>query len=171
MLSNPWGWVIKDPLFHWISHGFVYEFYVYLSIRFIYGWQIFSLFCYLSSKYIYIFKRRVCVCVCLWVKVKATHSCPTLSDPIDYTVHGIPQVRILEWVAFSFSRESSQPRNQTQVYRIVAGFPISWATRDAQSPQITTQIRDANHDQWQTYCFFQSLSWICRLILCLSTEV
>ena len=41
------------------------------------------------------------------VKVKVTQSCPTLCDPIDYTVHGILQVRILEWVAFPFSRGSS----------------------------------------------------------------
>ena len=34
----------------------------------------------------------------------------SLSDPIDYTVHGILQARILEWVAYSFSRGSSQPR-------------------------------------------------------------
>ena len=34
---------------------------------------------------------------------------------MDYTIHGILQARILEWVAFSFSRGSSQPRNQTQV--------------------------------------------------------
>ena len=33
-----------------------------------------------------------------WVKV--AQSCPTLCDPVDYTVHGILQVRILEWVAF-----------------------------------------------------------------------
>ena len=32
-------------------------------------------------------------------------SCPTLCDPIDYTVHGVLQARILEWVAFPFSRE------------------------------------------------------------------
>ena len=32
------------------------------------------------------------------------------SDPMDHTVHGILQVKILEWVAFSFSRGSSQPR-------------------------------------------------------------
>ena len=37
-------------------------------------------------------------------------SCPTVCDPMDYTVHGI-----LEWVAFPFSRGSSQPRDQTQV--------------------------------------------------------
>ena len=44
------------------------------------------------------------------VKVKVSQSCPTLCDPMDYTVHGILQVRILEWVAFPFSRGSSQPR-------------------------------------------------------------
>ena len=38
-----------------------------------------------------------------------TQSCPTLCDPLDYTVHGILQARILEWVAFPFSRESSHP--------------------------------------------------------------
>ena len=41
-----------------------------------------------------------------------SHSlCPTFCDPMDYTVHGILQARILEWVAFPFSRESSQPRD------------------------------------------------------------
>ena len=39
--------------------------------------------------------------------------CLTLCDPTDYTVHGILQARILEWVAFPFSRGSSQPRDQT----------------------------------------------------------
>ena len=51
-------------------------------------------------------------------------------DPIDYTVHGILQARILEWVAFPFSRGSSQHRDRTQVFRILGGFFISWATRD-----------------------------------------
>ena len=50
-----------------------------------------------------------------WKKVKVAHSCPTLCDPIGYTVHGILQARILEWVASPFSRESSQPRDWTQV--------------------------------------------------------
>ena len=36
-------------------------------------------------------------------------------QPHDYRVHGILQARILEWVAFPFSRGSSQPRDQTQV--------------------------------------------------------
>ena len=49
------------------------------------------------------------------VKVKVAQSCPTLCNPMDYTVHGILQARILEWVAFLFSRGSSQPRDWTQV--------------------------------------------------------
>ena len=46
------------------------------------------------------------------------HSQVTLCDPKDCTVHGILQARILEWVAFPFSRGSSQPRDQTQVSHI-----------------------------------------------------
>ena len=46
----------------------------------------------------------------LLMKVKFAQSCPTLCHPMDYTVHGILQARILEWVAFPVSRGSSQPR-------------------------------------------------------------
>ena len=56
----------------------------------------------------------------------------TLSDTMDYTVHGILQARILEWVAFPISRGSSQPRDQTQVSCIKGGFFTSWAKREAQ---------------------------------------
>ena len=45
------------------------------------------------------------------VKLKVAQVCPALCNPMDYTVHGILQARILEWVAFPFSRESSQPRD------------------------------------------------------------
>ena len=45
-------------------------------------------------------------------EVKVTQSCPTLCDPIDYTVHGILQARIMEWAAFPFSRKSSNPRTE-----------------------------------------------------------
>ena len=48
------------------------------------------------------------------------------------SVHGIPQARILEWVAISFSRESSRPRNQTQVSCIAGRFFTDWAPREAQ---------------------------------------
>jgi len=45
----------------------------------------------------------------LKVKVKFAPLCPTLCDPVDYTVHGILQARILEWVAFPFSRGLPDP--------------------------------------------------------------
>ena len=67
---------------------------------------------------------------CAWKwKVKVTQLCPSLYNPKDYTVHGILQARILEWVAFPFSRGSSQPRNQTRVSCIAGGFFTSWATK------------------------------------------
>ena len=47
-------------------------------------------------------------------------------DPMDY----ILQARILEWVAFSLSRASSQPRDWTQVSHIAGKFFTSWAIRE-----------------------------------------
>ena len=72
----------------------------------------------------------------LKVNVKVAQSCPTLCDPMDYTVHGILQARILEWVAFPFSRGSSQPRDRTQVSHIVGRFFTSWATEEAQESPV-----------------------------------
>ena len=54
--------------------------------------------------------------------MKVAQSCPTLCNPMDYTVPGVLQARILERVAFRFSRGSSQPRDRTQVFRIAGGF-------------------------------------------------
>ena len=67
-----------------------------------------------------------------WSEVKITQLCLTLCDPMDYTVHGIFQTRILEWVAFPFYRGSFQPRDQTQVSWIMGRFFTSWTTREAQ---------------------------------------
>ena len=108
-------------------------------------------------------------------EVKVTQLCPILCHPIDYTVHGLLQVRILawvafpspgdlsnpgiesrsttlqvdslsaepqgkpqgsihrtlEWVAYPFSRGSSQPRNKTRVSCIAGGFITNWAIREA----------------------------------------
>ena len=57
-----------------------------------------------------------------WSDMKIAQSCPTLLDPMDYTVHGILQDRILKWVAVPFSRGSSQPRDRTQVSHITGRF-------------------------------------------------
>ena len=45
------------------------------------------------------------------------------------SVHRILQARVLEWIAISSSRRSSQPRDQTQVSRIVGRRFTIWATR------------------------------------------
>ena len=60
-----------------------------------------------------------------------SQSCPTLYNPMDYTVQRIFQARILEWAVFPFSRGSSQPRDRTQVSHIAGGFFTSWGTREA----------------------------------------
>ena len=66
---------------------------------------------------------------------EVAQSCPTLCNPINCSVpgssvHGIFQATVLEWIAISFSRGSSQPRARTQVSGIVdRGFTV-WATRE-----------------------------------------
>ena len=63
-------------------------------------------------------------------------SCLTLCDPMDcrslpcFSVHGIFQARVLEWVAISFSRGSSQPRDRTQTFCIIGRHFTVWATRE-----------------------------------------
>ena len=61
----------------------------------------------------------------MYVKVKVAQSRPTLCDLMAYAAHEILQVRILEWVAFAFSRGSSQLRDRTQDSRITGGFLTS----------------------------------------------
>ena len=69
-----------------------------------------------------------------WSEV--SQSCLTLCHPMDYSllgssVHGIFQARVLEWIAMSFSRGPSRPRNRTQVSRIAGRRFTVWATREA----------------------------------------
>ena len=66
---------------------------------------------------------------CLW---KSAQSCLIVCHPLDCTVHGIFQVRKLEWVSIPFSRRFSQPRNWSEVLCIAGGFFSCWATREAQ---------------------------------------
>ena len=71
-----------------------------------------------------------------WSEVKSLSCVQLFATPMDCSppgssVHGIFQARILEWVAISFSRGSSQPRDQTRVSRIVGRRFTIWATREA----------------------------------------
>ena len=65
-----------------------------------------------------------------------TQLCATLCDskdcsPSGYSVHGILQARILEWVAIPFSRGSSWLKDWTQVSHTAGRFFIIWATKEA----------------------------------------
>ena len=76
------------------------------------------------------------------VKVLVAQLCPTLCDPMNYSlpgssVHGIVHVRILEWVAIPFSRASSQPRDRIQVSCIAGRFFTIWDTREAPESNYT----------------------------------
>ena len=67
---------------------------------------------------------------------EVAQSCPTLCDPMDcnlpgFSVHGILQARVLEWVAISFFRGSSWPKDRTRVSHIVGRRFNLWATREA----------------------------------------
>ena len=63
--------------------------------------------------------------------INVVQSCSTLCNPMNYTVHGILQARILQRVAIPFSRGSSWLRNQTGVSCIADRFFTSWSTREA----------------------------------------
>ena len=71
----------------------------------------------------------------LWVS-EVTQLCPTLRDPVDCSlpgssVHGILQARVVEWVAISFFRGSSWPRDWTWVSHIGGRHFNLWDTREA----------------------------------------
>ena len=68
--------------------------------------------------------------------MKVAQLCLTLCNPMDYTVHGILQTRILERVAVLFSRGSSQPRNGARVSCIAGGFSTNRAIREANEAEV-----------------------------------
>ena len=93
-------------------------------------WKYFIVtFCLLMSPQIYV------RCI-----VKVAQLCPTLCDPMDHTVLGILQARILEWVAIPSSKGSSQPRDQTQVSRIAGRF---FTTRECTHEVCTRKVNKA----------------------------
>ena len=67
----------------------------------------------------------------LEINMKVTQSCPTLCNPMDYTVHRLLQARILVWVTCPFSRGSSQLRDRAQVSSIARRFFTICTTREA----------------------------------------
>ena len=100
---------------------------IHITLCLFIHWWTFRL---LSTFYLFWFKN-------MWSEVKVTQLCPTLCDPVDYSlpgsfVHWILQARILEWVAILLCRGSSQPKDRTQVSHIAVRFFTIWATREIQ---------------------------------------
>ena len=77
-----------------------------------------------------ILRLPACVTVCVFSRFSHVPLFTTLLDccPSGSSVHGILQARILVWVAMSFFRGSSQPRDQTQVSHTAGGFFTIGAT-------------------------------------------
>ena len=108
------------------------------------------------------------------LSMKVAQSCLTLCDPMDYSppgfsLHGILQARILEWVAIPFSRRSSQPREKTRVSCIAGIFFTIWTTREAQDilawvaysfSRGSSQPRSWTRVSWIAGGFFTS--WVTR---------
>ena len=74
-------------------------------------------------------------------KSEVAQSCLTLCNPMGCsipgsTIHGIFQARVLEWVAISFSRWSSRPRDWTWISRIAGRCFTVWVTREAFSSEL-----------------------------------
>ena len=95
--------------------------------------------------------------VCVWV---CGQSCPTLCNLMHCSfsgssVHGIS--RILEWVAISFSRASSWPRDWTWVSCIAGGFFIIWATKEAQTVDMKWKYSTGSY---QRISHFSSKIWM-----------
>ena len=105
------------------------------------------------------------------MKVKVTQSCLSLCDPMDYTVHGILQARILEWVAFPFSTGTSQPgiKPRSPALQAVSlpselqGKPKNIGVGSLSLPQQIFPVQESNRGPLhcrqilyqQSYCLFK----------------
>ena len=123
--------------------------YLYNWITLLYTWNVINLLLQLKKKKLrfsnfeelvkneiycknkYSLKNIYALCV----HAKTLQLCPALCDPMDCSlpnssVRGILQARILEWIAISFSRGSSWPRDWTMVSCIAGRLFTTWATRE-----------------------------------------
>ena len=99
-------------------------------------WNAVNLQCYIN------FCSTAVIRLCALV----AQACLTLCDPMDcnppgFSVRGILQAKIQEWVAKPSSRESSWPRDQTQISSIASGLLTIWVTRQAFVIQLNLHIK------------------------------
>ena len=139
--------------------------YVYLSL--LYGSNLFLLllFSYFLSLVFFhwgIVALHCCVslcCIMKWIScvlVWVAQSCPTLCDCMDCSppgssVHGFLRARILEWVAIPFSRGSSWPGDQTQVFFTAGKFFTVWTTRSYMGYSLSLKGRGTYIAAWHGY--------------------
>ena len=103
-----------------------------------------------------------------WVS-EVAQSRPTLCDPVDcsipgFSIHGILQTKILEWVTISFSRGSSQPRDRTWVSCIAGRRFNLWATRKARKFIVGEQLMVSPINCFLQGEFQRWTSCICSLV-------
>ena len=77
-----------------------------------------------------------------WSCSVMSNSLPRNCSPPRSSIHGIFQARILEWVAISFSRGSSRPRDQTQVSHIAGRCFTILATREVQKKKNQDEVSE-----------------------------
>ena len=89
------------------------------------------------------------------VESEVAQSCPTLCDPMDcslpgFSIHGIFQARVLEWVALSFTRGSSLPRDRTQVSVLcyVTSVVSDFATSRTVARQVPLCMGFSRQEYW-----------------------
>ena len=108
--------------------------------------------------------------------MKWSESRSVVSDSLQphgiYTVPGILQGRILEWVAFPFSGGSSQPRDRIQVSHIAGRFFTSWATREALKitsylPRIPVRTCSSLHWNPHYIASYYSGMYTCLCVQCM----
>ena len=104
---------------------------------------------------------RICVCMYLFLHppVYIYTLCPMQWASSEYPLN-VWHVKtwILEWIAFPFSRGSSQPRDQTRVSRIAGWFFTSWATREAPCENRRMKEWPEPMNEWTLSCL--NWSWL-----------
>ena len=140
-------WVITPSWLYGSGRSFLYSSSVYFCHLFLYLLLLLGPYCF-------------CPLLCpslLESESEVIQLCPTLCDPMDCrlpgsSVHGIFQARVLEWVAISFSRGSSQPRDRTQVCTAGRHFTV-WATSALGISNLLEEISSLAHSVAFLYFF------------------
>ena len=110
------------------------------------------------------------VCPQVQSEMKGTQSCLTVCDPMDCilpgsSVHRILQARILEWVAISFSRGSSWPRDRTLVFCIVGTFFTVWDTGEVPLLLYLTEILDGSEKSFRVRKIWVTFPVFCLFLI------